>query len=592
MRLSKSARNKWLAACLFSATVLTGFHLQQMAVHASETQNTTAVTSTTDATTTTSSTHSVSLKSSSSVTTTTSSNSQSNSSSSSQSSSNSSSSSSTSISSTSDSKTSSVISNSVGESSSSTPANGSNQNKETDNTATDQLGHLVVNAFNAVTNEKINGDAFTSNYQGYVGSAIKDKSAFVTHIPGYSFVGNADTAVPDNFIGGTQIANLYYKPLSTIVVRYVAEPNRLLWTYSIPTTYATQGQLFSTTDNLIPFAGYKLNHVSGDANGIINQTVNSLSDANPVVITYYYEPEPGSISTLDTSNWIVTSKTTPIGATGKYSFSMYLQRDQLPSIEIGHYGIQPTGSNQIRTNGGTTGTGSVIEKVPTGPTGSATTTDINTQTPTKPVSLPTAPSVPTATVNVVTETGKPINQLTVSGQPGTNVRTQIQPELNNLRRQGFAILSNGVKGDTKLERDNSVLTVKVSQTDQQTDPFQHSTMPIVTQLGQASQPARQAAQTVNKDQTNNSNNNQRSENTTQTTQQNNQKRQQMIRTHTTEATAKDTERNNQVHRDTIANLGQSHQHSAAATGSGGNQISGLAAYFISLSGKINLGTRV
>lgn len=588
MRLSKAARNKWLAACLFSATVLTGFHLQQMAVHASETQNTTAVTSTTDATTT-SSTHSVSLKSSSSVTTTTSSNSQSNSSSSSQSSSNSSSSSSTSISSTNDSKTSSVISNSVGESSSSAPENGSNQNKETDNTATNQLGHLVVNAFNAVTNEKINGDAFTSHYQGYVGSAIKDKSAFVTRIPGYSFVGNADTAIPDNFIGGTQIANLYYKPFSTIVVRYVAEPNRLLWTYSIPTTYATQGQLFSTTDNLIPFAGYKLDHVSGDVNGIINQTVNSLSDANPVVITYYYQPESGSTSTLDTSNWIVTSKTTPIGATGKYSFNMYLQRDQLPPIEIGHYGIQPTGSNQIRTNGGTTGTDSVIEKETTG---SATTTDINTQTPTKPVSLPTAPSVPTATVNIVTETGKPINQLTVSGQPGTNVRTQIQPELNNLRRQGFAILSNGVKGDTKLGPDNSVLTVKVSQPDQQTDPFQHSTMPIIAQLGQASQPVShtQATQTASNAQ--NSNHTQRSENTNHTTQQNSQKHQQIIRTHTTEATSKDTERNSQVHRDTIANLGQSHQHSAAATGSGGNQVSGLAAYFISLSGKINLGTRV
>jgi hypothetical protein len=119
---------------------------------------------------------------------------------------------------------------------------------------------------------------------------------------------------------------------------------------------------------------------------------------------------------------------------------------------------------------------------------------------TTPVSLPTTPSIPTTTINVVTETGNLINQLTVSGLPGTNVRAQIQQELNNLRRNGFAILSNDVKGDTKLGHDDSVLTVKVSQPDHSTDPFQRSTMPIITQLGHASQPAQKAAQTANKGQ--------------------------------------------------------------------------------------------
>lgn len=574
MRLSKSARNKWLAACLFSATVLTGFHVQQMTVHATGPQNTTAITSTMNSTTTSSTnTSSVSLASSSSATTATSPSSQS---------------STTPSNETSTTKTSSVTTSSVSQSSSSTPTNDSNQDNESDSTTTGELGHLVVNAFNTVTNQKINDDTFTGDYQGYVGSAIKDKSKFITHIPGYSFVGDVDSAVPDSFSKGIQIANLYYKPLSQVVVRYVdvTDPNKVLWTYSMPTNFATQGQLFTTDNNIIQFAGYKIDHVSGDTSGIINQAVNSLGDANPITITYYYRPEPGSTSTLDTSNWVVTSKTTPIGLTGKYSFNMYVQRDQLSPIEIGSYGIQQTGSNQGHTNnpGGTTDTSSVGGK------GSVSTTGTNTQPLTTPVSLPTTPSIPTTTINVVTETGNLINQLTVSGLPGTNVRAQIQQELNNLRRNGFAILSNDVKGDTKLGHDDSLLTVKVSQPDHSTDPFQRSTMPIITQLGHASQPAQKAAQTANKGQENNTN--QHSASTTQTTQQNNQKHQQIIRTHTTEATSKDTEQNNQVHRDTIANLGQSHQHSAADTGGGGNQITGLAAYFISISGKINLGTKV
>ena len=35
----------------------------------------------------------------------------------------------------------------------------------------------------------------------------------------------------------------------------------------------------------------------------------------------------------------------------------------------------------------------------------------------------------TATVNIVTETGKPLSQLTVIGKLGANVRTQIQQSL-------------------------------------------------------------------------------------------------------------------------------------------------------------------
>ncbi|GAW99006.1 hypothetical protein [Secundilactobacillus mixtipabuli] len=561
MRLSRSARNKWLATCLFSATILTGFQLQQMTVQATETQNAASVASVTPG-----SSSVATLKSSTSVPA-------------------------TSPDPQSAPATTTAVNDSTQPSAPSTETTAptaaqeqlsQNSGESTDNT--DQVGHLVVNAFNRVTNTPINNGAFSSELQGAAGSPIKDKSALVKNIPGYSFAGNVDSAIPDNYPKDTRIANLYYKPLSPIVVRYVdvTDPAKILWTYSLPTNYATKGQLYTTDTNLISFAGYTIDHVSGDTTGIITQTAQSSSVPNTQVVTYYYRPEPGQTSTLDTSNWVVTSKTAPIGQTGKYSFSIFVQRDQLPAMKLGGYGEQSFGTGQGKPNSGqsnTTGTGTDINNTSTAPSTTA-------------VIAPSPVAMPTATVNIVTETGSLLSQLTISGPLGISLRPQIQQTLNQLRRNGFAILSNDVKGNSQLNDNHLTLNVKVSQPVRQSNPFNRRTMPVVAQLGAASLPVRQAANSTT-DSTENSRTNQDSEKAAQTNQNNGQNSRQKIgQSYTTEATSKDSQRNNQSPREAIANIGQSFQHGASDTGSGGNQLTGLAAYFISLSGKINLGTKV
>lgn len=643
MRMSKAAKDKWLAACLFSATVLTGFQLQQMNAQASsQTQMTTTVTSTpsngsaSGNTAGSFATRTSTVPSSSASTSTTPTSPRSDSSSAS------------SISTSSTSTDSSTKPNDEASNSSSAPvSDNTNHQPSNDNSSTkaETIGHLKVNTLNGVTNSKINGDTFTGNYQGAVGSNVKNKSALVPHIPGYSFVGNADAAIPDSFSTGTQTANLYYMPLSTVVVRYVDvnDPSKVLWTYSLPTNFATMGQIYSTDDNLISFAGYTLDHVSGMPTGIINQTAKSPTIANPITVTYYYKPQAGQTSRVDTSNWIVTSKTMPIGSTGEYSFGIYLQKGQLPAIKIGSYGSQSSssrthpysgngvdgnhsGSGHTHNGGGTgdnhpesghthNGGGTSDNHPESGQAHTNPGSNINTHTGsgnqntgsnennqpayvvsvTAPIAAPASPvSAPTATVNVVTEVGNPIGQLTVSGKPGTNVRAQIQQQLNRMRKNGFVILSNGVKGNTTLGATNSVLTIKVDHPKQQANPFQHNAMPIVTQLGNASQPARRTMTAANSKHGNNANNNGQSTNSNNQSDQNNApQKQQITQNHnSTQATAKDTEQNGQVHRDTIANNGQSFQHAAADNGGGGNQISELAAYFISLSGTVNLGSKV
>lgn len=623
MRLSKAAKNKWLAACLFSATVLTGFQLQQMNAQASHTQTTTVTSTPSNGSGSGNvagsfATHTSTVTLSSTSTSTTSTSTDVNSSSASSTSS--ASTSTTSSTNTGSSSTGSSRIDSSGPAKSNTDSSSSSSTSSTPNHNPDKgssvpdadnekMGHLEVNALNGLTNTPIAGDKFTGEYQGYVGTAVKDKSALITHIVGYSYVGDVNTDIPDNFEKGTQTANLVYMPLSTIVVHYVDvnDPSKILWTYSIPTNFATDGQSYSTDDNLIQFAGYKFDHASDNTTGTIGQTVKSLEDANSINVNYYYEQEPGQTSTLDTSNWVVTSETTPIGLTGKYGFSVYLQRDKLPAVKLGGYETgkpdsghgqtKPAGNNNqsgsghAHTNGGS---GSSINNKPTDSNTpvNENSTSVTTVTPSMPLSAANTPvAEPTATVNVVNETGNPVTQLTVSGQPGTNVRTQIQPKLSELRKNGFAILSSGVKGNTFLGATNSVTIIKVSHPQHQANPFQHNTMPIVTQLGNASQAASQTTNTANSSSTNSKQSSDSNSNS-QPNQNNAQQKQQITQNkNATQATSKDTEQNSQANHNAIANNGQSLQQSAADNGSGGTPVSGLAAYFISLSGKINLGTR-
>ncbi|MFC6254607.1 hypothetical protein ACFP1H_08405 [Secundilactobacillus hailunensis] len=695
MKFSRTAKNKWLAACLFSVTVLAGFQLQHVDAHAEQPQQQTQNTGNSAPTNGSVSGvvtgsfgnqpgHTVTLQSASSTATSTATQTDTNQPA-------------PSPQVPTAPQTPSPETPTVPNNGTATPNSGptsptqgnttnqpaqtsepagttgtptSNQGSTTSNTNDSQLGQLKVNAIDGVTNTNIAGDTYTGEYQGTTGSPIKDKSALVTPIPGYSYVGNVDKEIPDNFVKDPQTANLTYMPLSPIVVHYVdtADPSNVLWTYSLPTNMATKGQVYDTDDSQLQFTGYIFDHDSGNTTGNIDQTVKSLTDSNPIVVNYYYRPESGQAGTVNTTNWIVTSETNPIGLTGEYSFSLYLKRDQSAPIKVGSYDIGQAGSGHTTVTGsgstlttgttntsgsnnsGTSTTTSTTTLITTettdttvGTTGNTVTTTVtgNASSLTTPILTPLSPvSAPTATVNIVTETGKPLSQLTVSGKLGANVRTQIQQRLNGLRQNGYVILSNDVKGNTTLNQTNPVMTIKVSHPDRQANPFKHNTMPIVAQLGNASQSVNAAAKSANvtaqsmkslfqtaaqassttntvtdhqnatnqtsidqlsngqssNDQATQSSTNQNSDssnsNSGQTDQNMNQQNQKITQnTATSQATSKDAEGNSQVHRDAVANNGQSFGHAAANNGSGGHSVSGLAAYFISLSGKINLGSR-
>lgn len=602
MRLSKTAKDKWLAACLFSATVLTGFQLQRMDAYAGQPETTTTITTTPangsadgeKAGSFATNTHTVTLSSSSSSSSSSSTSaSSSSSSSSSTSTTQTTSTTSTSTTSTSTTTTSSshsgttVTSSSSSSSTSSSSTNTDSSNHTgTDSTETEQLGNVMVNAFNGLTNSKIESITF----QGPVDSSIKDKDSLIAQIPGYSYVGDVNSDIPSSYEKDPQTANLVYMPLSSIVVRYVdvTDPDKVLWTYTIPTNYATEGQKYTTDTNIIPFTGYDFDHASANAEGTINQTVQSATDSNPITVNYYYKPEPNQNSTWDTSNWVVTTTTAPIDTTSEYSFTISVKRNALPVMQLGGYGIGQTGSIHAHTNSGsTTNTSSITTTTSTSETSTTTTVDADTTTATNTNTTSTV-AAPTATVNIVNENGDPAGQMTVSGQPGTNVRTQIQQQLTDMRQNGYVVLSNGVKGNTTLGTTDSVLTIKISHPQQQSNLFQNNTMPIVFQLGSASQAVQQANTTTNKSSKQGSN-----ANSSQTNQNNAQKKQRIAQTHNSaQATSKDTEQNAQTSRDAIVNNGQSLHQIAANNGSGGSHVTQLGAYFISLSGKINLGTRV
>jgi len=690
MKFSRTAKNKWLAACLFSVTVLAGFQLQHVDPHAEQPQQQQAQAQNTGNSAPTNGSvsgvvtgsfgtqpgHTVTLQSASSTATSATTQTDSNQPASSPKvpttpetpspetppapnngtpTSNSGAASTTQGSSTQGNTTNQQPAQTA-EPTGTSGTSVSTQGSTTSNPNVSQMGQLEVNAIDGVTGTKIAGNTFTGEYQGTVGSSIKDKSILVTPIPGYSYVGNVDKDIPDTFVKTPQTANLAYMQLSPIVVHYVdaTDPSNVLWTYSLPTNMAAKGQVYDADDSQLQFAGYTFDHDSGNTTGLIDQTVKSYTDLNPIVVNYYYQPKLGQTGTVNTANWIVTSETTPIGLTGEYSFSLYLKRDQSAPVKVGSYDNGQAGSGHTTiTVGGSTPTTGTTNTTTTNSSssnnsGTSTTTITTTETTdstvetagstattvtgnsssltTTPLSMLTSPvATPTATVNIVTETGKPLSQLTVIGKLGANVRTQIQQKLNGLRQAGYVILSNDVKGNTTLSQTNPVMTIKVSHPARQANPFKHNTMPIVAQLGNASQSVKaanaktadQAASTTsmannqqattnsvsnsqgssNQNATNQSTNSQNSDNSNSSdnsnqTNQNMAKPNQKIAQNTTsQATSKDTERNGQVHRDAIANNGQSFGHAAANNGSGGHSVSGLAAYFISLSGKINLGAR-
>ncbi|MFC6253585.1 MucBP domain-containing protein [Secundilactobacillus hailunensis] len=121
-----------------------------------------------------------------------------------------------------------------------------------------------------------------------------DKTQYAVAIPGYAYVGNPATDVPDTFSAGSQTVNLTYTPLAGLDVKYVDvnDPDKLLWSYKLDSKYQFAGDSYKTDYFPIPFNGYVFDHVDGDATGQFGQLVKSATDTNPIQITYYYAKDP------------------------------------------------------------------------------------------------------------------------------------------------------------------------------------------------------------------------------------------------------------------------------------------------------------
>lgn len=606
MSLSKAAKSKWLAACLFSATVLVGFQLQQEKASAIDSTNAVGTTTTTTTVTTSTTTTSTTAPDDGTLSGVNDGSFNTNTSTSNTSTGNSGSTDSAAPSSAATETSSAATNNgtsSAGDTGSTATAPSSGASNPGSDTGSDETpidptspyGQLTVVNIDGHSNEVIS----SVNYTYTKGAAVTDKNQYVSEIPGYKYVDLVDSAYPDTFTADSMIVQQAYLPLAPIEVRYVdMTNNQVIWSYTMPTTFANVGQTYWTNFFNIPLAGYKLDHDSGNTTGTIGQTQNP-NDTNPIIVTYYYKQDPGSTSIFDTSNWTLRTTITPVTNTNDFTSTTYLTRDQLPEVKLsGFDGI--TTNNQAVTNptdgkgtDTTTGTGTNTGNGTNTSTGTGTnngtssSTGTSTGTATLPdisstsVTVTTPTTTPTATVTIVDQNGTPLSQNTYQGKLGEQIRPAMQADLNQMRAAGYTILRNGVKGNTVFGNQNTSYTLKVSPSEQSSDLFARTTMPIISELGQASQ-STHAERTKN------------AAKKTPAKQNNNaQGQEQNIaeRTVTTAPLAKDSGHNGQLHRDAIANNGQHFGSAAIIDGGGGNQFQGLAAYFISLSGKINMGAR-
>lgn len=518
-----------------------------------------------------------------------------------------------SLSATSNSATSSIMSDQSTTSSLISNAAPASASSEAEVTAT--TGELIIHRVNGLTQQTLSSTQLTVP----VGPVTADSATYVSQLTGYGYVGDLATELPTTFTTGVQSVTLTYMPLSAIVVRYVdaTDPTHVLWTYTLPTNYATLGQTYQTNYTDLPFSGYQYVYATSNATGTIRQTVQSLTNANSVVVTYYYKPI-SSTNQVDTSSWQLTTATTQVTGSSAYSIAVSLNTDQSTSTLIGSIGpVVLAGNSATDVSNPATTTGELKTNVATDTTTTTSEAD-------------------STNIHFVTSLGTEVGQTTVTGQTGTRVNDALNPTLTDLRQQGYVVLNNGVSPTQHFGNTEADYTVKVSKPDTSANPFKRPTMPLVAQLGNAStsvsvthdvtsnelgqspaaalnnlsttgqnatrsttstdQPTNSAqatpsasAQSTNQQSNSNNSTNHATNSNNNTT--NAAQQQQNIAKKATTKTALDNQQSEQVHRDAVANDGQSHGSGSAIGGGGSNPVTGLAAYFISLNGKINLGAR-
>lgn len=202
----------------------------------------------------------------------------------------------------------------------STTQQAQSQSRSLPATSTDATASITFNYTNALTGEKITFSGGWSSIPALyhqpevtdytvstkasdpTTATLTDKDQYVAAINGYTYIGNLATDVPDHFSASDTTVNLEYLPLADVNVNYVdeADPTKILWSYTISAANSFTGDSYKTDYYQIPFPGYTYASASGPASGTFGQTVNSLTDPNPIVVTYYYAKN--DTTTADTFN--------------------------------------------------------------------------------------------------------------------------------------------------------------------------------------------------------------------------------------------------------------------------------------------------
>ncbi|WP_056948645.1 MucBP domain-containing protein [Secundilactobacillus odoratitofui] len=360
---------------------------------------------------------------------------------------------------------------------------------------------------------------------------IPGKTQYATTIPGYQYIGDANLDIPNQFAAGNLDVTLNYLSLAAVNVAYVdaADPKTILWHYTIPATDVAKGDPYKTDYYQVPFNGYHFTSAVGATSGTFGQTNNLDGTENPITITYYYQkdangdttstPIGSSLHAFQTETALSSNSTssgTPTATTkagytliasatsqsGATSYSQYLANAQVTvnyvdqdtqailatttlGTEDASNNIFPSGTYQTsaRTftdyqltniSGATSGTYDPIARTVTYYYHKAS------QTVTAPPADDTPVEVP-AEVSYVTPSGSLIDVNFIKGRPDVLVKPLIYPKLTQFHQQGYVIISSEITATTQLQPLASYRIILTKLT-QPLSPFQQPDMPAMARL--------------------------------------------------------------------------------------------------------------
>ncbi len=177
-----------------------------------------------------------------------------------------------------------------------------------------EAGIITYYYYNAITDQIFATGSETYAY-GNIGQNVNVANHAI-NLQGYQLVSDISTLAAEKNAAGAYYVDLYYLPLSDVVVQLVDDTNNTVmysFTLSGSVMNAAQGNdpangYDTTMVESLNIQGYKLVSIPANATGTFGQT-QSAEDSNPIIVTYGYEP------TTNSSDETYTSVSDPSTAT-------------------------------------------------------------------------------------------------------------------------------------------------------------------------------------------------------------------------------------------------------------------------------------